>query len=186
MAAASLASQQQKHEIESLRVQLGLKQDIIHDLERLSLPALCAVMFCLRNVYLTPVRRELTIMKDVNAGLLSSLERSKTAADSKDGEMAVLNAQLISEVNQLHAAVASKDERISKLKVNGGSYKTAACDALLFCGRQPSRCSPQASVTGLENSLSASHDAAAQREALLQLKADELQVGCACAARFAD
>ena len=34
VATASLASQQQKHEIESLRVQLGLKQDIIHDLER--------------------------------------------------------------------------------------------------------------------------------------------------------
>ena len=134
MAATSLASQLQKHEIESLRVQLGLKQDIIHDLERLLLPALCAVMFCLRNVYLTPEGSELTIMKDVNAGLLSSLERLKTAADS-NGEMAVLNSQLISEVNQLRAAVASKDERISKLKVNGGSYKKAGCDALLFCRR---------------------------------------------------
>ncbi len=120
-------------------MQLGLKQDIIHDLERLLLPALCAVMFCLHSVYLTPEGNELTIINDFNAGLLSSLERLKTAADS-NGEMAVLNAQLISEVNQLRAAVASKDERISKLKVNGGSYKKAVCDALLFCRRQLSRC----------------------------------------------
>jgi hypothetical protein len=132
VAATSLASQLQKHEIESLRVQLGLKQDIIHDLERLLLPALCAVMFCPLSVYLTPEGSELTIIKDFDAGLLSSLERLKTAADS-NGEMTVLNAQLISEVNQLRAAVASKNERISKLKVNGGSNKKAACGALLFC-----------------------------------------------------
>jgi hypothetical protein len=56
-------------------------------------------------------------MKDANAGLLSSIERSKAASDSKSSELAVLNAQLMSEVNQLHADISSKEDRISNLKV---------------------------------------------------------------------
>ena len=56
-------------------------------------------------------------MKDVNAGLLSSLERAKTASDAKCSEMAVLNSRVMSEVSQLHAAMASKEEQIAKLKV---------------------------------------------------------------------
>ena len=56
-------------------------------------------------------------MKDVNAGLLSSLERSKTASDAKSSELAVLNAQLMTEVSQLHAAVKTKGDQISILQV---------------------------------------------------------------------
>jgi hypothetical protein len=84
--------------------------------------------FQLFNLFLKPVRSELTIMKDVNAGLLSSVERTKAATDSKGNELAVLNAQLMSEVNQLHADVASKEEHISKLKVQ---LRRKSCSA--FC-----------------------------------------------------
>jgi hypothetical protein len=62
-------------------------------------------------------RSEVDIMKDVNAGLLSSLERAKTASDSKSSELAVLNAQLMSEVAQLHATVKTKGDQISVLQV---------------------------------------------------------------------
>ena len=62
-------------------------------------------------------RSEVAIMKDVNAGLLSSLERAKTASDAKSSELAVLNAQLMSEVSQLHAAVKTKGDQISILQV---------------------------------------------------------------------
>jgi hypothetical protein len=130
----------------------------------------------------THVRSELTIMKDVNAGLLSSIERSKAAADSKSSELAVLNAQLMSEVNQLHTDVASKEERISKLKVQH-LMPTFICFLnilLISCSVQSApHCLPQVTVAGLENSASAAHDAAAQRENQLQLRADELLVRCA-------
>ena len=62
-------------------------------------------------------RSEVAIMKDVNAGVLSSLERAKTASDSKSSELVVLNAQLMSEVSQLHAAVKTKGDQIAILQV---------------------------------------------------------------------
>ena len=66
-------------------------------------------------------------MKDVNAGLLSSLERSKTTSDAQCSSVALLNAQLTSEVAQMRAAIASKEEHISKLKV-----RTTALRVLLY------------------------------------------------------
>ena len=117
VAAASLASQQQKHEIESLRVQLGLKQDIINDLERWGVcTALCRVT-CPATGILNFALSELVIMKNINSGLRSTLEHATAASVAKCGELAALNAHLASEASQLQTAVTSKDEQISKLKV---------------------------------------------------------------------
>ena len=56
-------------------------------------------------------------MKDVNAGLLSSLEHAHAAADAKSRDLVLLNSQLMAEVAQLHAAAAAKDDKIARLKV---------------------------------------------------------------------
>ena len=61
-------------------------------------------------------------MKDVNAGLLSSLEHAHAAADAKSRDLVLLNSQLMAEVAQLHAAAAAKDDKIARLKVCPRSY----------------------------------------------------------------
>jgi cell division septum initiation protein DivIVA len=55
-------------------------------------------------------------MRDVNAASERSLEGAR-AASAKNKEMALLNAQLMSEVNQLRASLDSKEQHINALTV---------------------------------------------------------------------
>jgi hypothetical protein len=119
------------------------------------------------------MRSELDITKDVSAGAVASFERAKGAADAKSSAAASVIAQLMSEAEQLRTAIASKENDVALLKVPSDPMRARRlpADAL------------QATVAELELAARSSSDAAAHREALLQLKADALQVRTAASWR---